>query len=937
MAGDGGDIELELFERDLELGLIEGLVQRASDGAGGAVFIEGQAGVGKTELLRAAGKFGSAAGLRVLRGRGTELDRGFAYGVVRQLFERRVSDQPALLEGGAEPASVVFSPGASPRTDDVGFEPLHGLYWLISNLADEQPLMIIADDLHWCDRASLRALVFAVERLDEMPVMIVAAARPTEPGAEQELLDELASSHSSTVLRPKPLSAAAASDLIRSRLPTAEDSFSSACHRATGGNPFLLGELLVELAEQGTTGNAEDAAGVLDFGSDRVGRAIRRRLRMLPAEATSVAQAAAVLGPEPSRNDLTELAGISEPDVARAIDALVEVHVLEDESEPDFVHPVVRSAIYDQIPLSERTALHEAAARLLEERDAEVERVAQHILRLPPANEPTRVAVLREAAAAASSRGAPAAASIYLERALKEPPSGPERGRILLDLGVAEAADRQRSESIAHLREAMSETPDPDERAQIALGLVRALAATANFPEAVEAAEAALRKLKDPEGPLGIALEAELLAIGSHDFLSTEQVAPLWERRLAQLDRGEPLSNLTKSCLVMIVASSRPPVSSALELADRVSPGPLLEEQNSVLGGVFGNGLIYAGALSEAARFYDSAIAISTRRGNRLMTAWQMIMRSDASLRLGEIRRAEFEAVSSFELWDEDGSAVGPAWAAARVLGAKLARGALDEAEEILKGGEVGLNARPSLPLALLIAARAELHLAQGRFGSALDDARAAGDLVSPTITNPSCCAWRSTAALALVALGRREEAIGMAEDELADARRFGNPDAEGASLRTLALTAVGDDSVELLRASVEVLEQSESRLERARSLIELGSALRRAGEVVEGREVLREAMDAASRIGASGLADRAHEELVVAGARPRRDRRLLSGRESLTASEDRVATLAAEGLTNREIAQRQFVTVKAVEWHLRNVFRKLDIESRDQLPEALS
>ena len=335
-----------------------------------------------------------------------------------------------------------------------------------------------------------------------------------------------------------------------------------------------------------------------------------------------------------------------------------------------------------------------------------------------------------------------------------------------------------------------------------------------------------------------------------------------------------------------------------------------------MLGGVFGNGLIYAGALSEAARFYDSAIAISTRRGNRLMTAWQMIMRSDASLRLGEIRRAESEAVSSFELWDEEGSPVGPAWATARVLGAKLARGALDEAEEILKGGEVGLHARPSLPLALLIAARAELHLAQGRFGSALDDARAAGDLVSPTITNPSCCAWRSTAALALAALGRTEEAIEMAEDELADARRFGNPDAEGASLRTRALTAVGDESVELLRASVEVLERSESRLERARSLGELGAALRRTGEVVEGREVLREALDAASRIGASGLADRADEELVVAGARPRRDRRLLSGRESLTASEDRVAALAAEGLTNREIAQRQFVTVKAVEWH---------------------
>ena len=99
---------------------------------------------------------------------------------------------------------------------------------------------------------------------------------------------------------------------------------------------------------------------------------------------------------------------------------------------------------------------------------------------------------------------------------------------------------------------------------------------------------------------------------------------------------------------------------------------------------------------------------------------------------------------------------------------------------------------------------------------------------------------------------------------------------------------------------------------------------------------MLREALDACARAGATGLADHAHEELVTAGARPRRDRRLLSGRESLTASEDRVAALAAEGLTNREIAQRQFVTVKAVEWHLSNVYRKLSVASRDELPGAL-
>src|SRR5690606_18229462 len=144
--------------------------------------------------------------------------------------------------------------------------------------------------------------------------------------------------------------------------------------------------------------------------------------------------------------------------------------------------------------------------------------------------------------------------------------------------------------------------------------------------------------------------------------------------------------------------------------------------------------------------------------------AWQMIMRSDASLRLGEIRRAESEAVSSLDLFDEDGAAAGPAWAAAHVPHANLARGAFHGAAENLREDAMGLEARPSLPLALLLAARAELHLARGRPIAALEDSRAAGELLSPRIANPSCCAWRSTAALALAALGRTEEAVETAD-----------------------------------------------------------------------------------------------------------------------------------------------------------------------------
>src|SRR5437763_1296133 len=145
-----------LLERDGELELFEGVIESATRGRGRVVLVEGQAGVGKTELLRLAGSLGEGAGLRVVRGRGTDLDRPFGFGVVRQLLERCVRESPAALRGGAESAAAVFTPAPAESTaEDVLFAHLHGLYWLAANLAEDQPLLLLADDLHWADTASL--------------------------------------------------------------------------------------------------------------------------------------------------------------------------------------------------------------------------------------------------------------------------------------------------------------------------------------------------------------------------------------------------------------------------------------------------------------------------------------------------------------------------------------------------------------------------------------------------------------------------------------------------------------------------------------------------------------------------------------------------------------------------------------------------------------
>ena len=173
-----------------------------------------------------------------------------------------------------------------------------------------------------------------------------------------------------------------------------------------------------------------------------------------------------------------------------------------------------------------------------------------------------------------------------------------------------------------------------------------------------------------------------------------------------------------------------------------------------------------------------------------------------------------------------------------------------------------------------------------------------------------------------------------MIEPAVRRARHFGAPWALGMALRAAGTVEQGQRGVELLREAIAVLEPSVCWLEHAHALVELGATLRRANRRAEARPHLRAALEIATRCGAVPLADRARGELAATGARPRRV--MLAGVEALTASERRVAELAAAGRSNTELAQQLFVTRKTVESHLGHVYQKLDINSRDQLREAL-
>ena len=239
----------------------------------------------------------------------------------------------------------------------------------------------------------------------------------------------------------------------------------------------------------------------------------------------------------------------------------------------------------------------------------------------------------------------------------------------------------------------------------------------------------------------------------------------------------------------------------------------------------------------------------------------------------------------------------------------------------------------PNNSWVLFLRARGRVSMASGDPGSALRDFLEWGERW-PTRNPAAQCHWRGHAALAHAKLGNRREAVRLAEEELELSRAFGAARAVGVSQHALGLVSRGSAALALLRESVATLETSQARIEVCRARIHLGSALRRAGEGAEARDLLHSGLALAQDLGAVALAHRAQEELKLAGGRPRR--RAASGIDSLTPGELRVVELAAEGRTNREIAEALFVTVKAVEWHLRNAYPKLRVQGKKDLPAVL-
>jgi len=358
-----------LVEREAELSVVRRALADALAERGSVLAVEAPAGQGKTALLRALRDQASERGLRVLSAVGAELERDFPFGIVRQLFEAQLrAADPArrtrLLAGAAELALPAFEWDDSAGDRDVSFGRLHGLYWLTVNLAEEEPLVLVVDDAHWADAVSLRFLDLLARRLEHLRVVLAVGVRPAEPGAEQELLDNLTTSPVASVLRPRALSAGGVAALLEDALGAApEPEFVAVAAETTAGSPLLVRELLRTVADERLTGRAADVTPLRRALPSNVGRLVVARLRRLAPDALAVARSVAVLCDRSRPADVAALADLSEAATSAGHRALAQAGLLG-AGELRFEHPIVRDAVHQDLVSGERAAWHRRAAEI---------------------------------------------------------------------------------------------------------------------------------------------------------------------------------------------------------------------------------------------------------------------------------------------------------------------------------------------------------------------------------------------------------------------------------------------------------------------------------------------------------------------------------------------------------------------------------------------
>jgi DNA-binding CsgD family transcriptional regulator len=902
-----------LLGRDAERARIAGLLDEARGGRSGVLVLRGEPGVGKSALL--ADAIDHAAGMTVLSGGGIESETHLPYAGLHQIV------RPVLAGLDQLPAPQVRALrgalGLEAGVGDERFLVSLAVLSLLAEAAEQAPVLCLIDDAHWLDDASSESLLFAARRLEAERIAMLFAARDTEvrrfeaPGVDELRLSGLGFDASVGLLdqvTKVPLSPEARERLID----------------GTGGNPLALIELSSRLSEAELTG-LEPLAEPLPVGS-RIEDAFLSRVRKLPeatqtillvaaAEDTgataTVLAAAERLGVELSALDEAERAGL--------------VHVRGPQLA--FRHPLIRSAVYQAAPLSRRLAVHEALASVLVA-DGDLDRRAWH--RAIACVEPDRSVAreLEEAAQRARKRSGFAAASLAFERAATLTPG--ERDRLRLLTGAVEGAwfSGRLGRALALLERARPLADDAAARAEIDSwrGLIELnVGVPADAGELLLAAAAELTATNARR-----ALYLLGLACIAAGYSGKGPTVTWIADRASDLDAddcvGRFLARFVRGMGAYFggdFSAGAADLQNALELADEADAAGSAAYRGILL--LAGGAGLFLGD-DDAADRLNRRLAFRAREEGHLPLLTQALPR----LALAEIGHGHWAAAAAGL---SDGIRLAREGGQHQVVGHLLAVQALlaglrgDEDECRVLAAEAGeLASQRSLVHVALTAqwALLALELGQGEAEAALGRAREITELPLRLWAGPD----RVEAA---VRADERDLAAAWLVELEAWASSTGQQWPIAAALRCRALlTGETEEADRVFASALAACNEPVRPFERARSELAFGEFLRRTRRRREAREHLSAALHGFDSLGAAAWAERARVELRASGQTARR--REPSTRDDLTAQELQIARLVAEGLSNRDVAAQLFLSPRTIDFHLRNVFRKLGISSRMQL-----
>lgn len=912
----------------------------ARRGEGGVILFEAPAGLGKTRLLERARRGGVSAGMTTLAARATELEQEFPFGIVRQLFEPLLAGldhagRAEVMDGSAATSAPALGNASRSGTTDSTLATLYGLYSLAVNVSRRRPLLIALDDAHWADLASLQFLAFLAPRLEHLPILLAVASRPVSDISKP--LMHLTSDPRTRHVHPSPLGPTSTAGLIGSALGEPSDAaFTAACHELTAGNPFLLTELIRALAMEGIRPRSTQISAIHDLVPDTIARSVLVRLASLSDDAQRLARAVAILGDACEHYLVVELTGLSDDSVTAAADDLRYRAILDPDSPLRFLHPLVRKAVYLDIPAGARSREHHRAATLLDKLDCGVARVAIHLLATDPTGSPEVVEALCDAARESLRCGAPEPAVAYLRRALAEPLTGSVRLDTieLLVTAAVRAADLAAIEPFEEeLLAALAAEPERLRRAALdvattLIGSGRRTEGLALLERAVEAADSA-HDLR-----LAVMLDAHLLSYGQALPEQARAHFARYDGRLADDTAEQRLTLALRSAWISQLGGR---ATEAAALATRALAGGHIFDESPDLPPLTQAILVLTRAdeLDAAHKAAEQMIASATHRGSMvgLVSGW--FARAGAARRGGELGLAEEDIRRVAEAGRISGFMEALPPATALLIEILLDRDRVDEADSALAEFHLDGDLPDGFWYGTVLFSRGRLRLAQGRAREAADDLLALRDrMADEGARDIAGQPAGSYAGVALAQLAQRERAQALVEEDLAALRRWGAPSAVAEGMTALGTVTGGSSGIDMLEQAVGLAAKSPARLVHAIALVELGT-LQRVERRPEARDSLRAGLELARRSGATSLARRAASELYAAGETVARHTPI--GADALTSAERHVAELAGGGMTNREIAAARFVTVKTVESQLRAVYDKLGIKSRRGLVDALS